>query len=599
MLAVGCAHKEAAQKVDIPVISPPAADHMKENISTSVDSARDAVLDYFVPADGNVEAAEYGLVKVRFRGKSQLKRGMRFSVYREGDPFYHPVTNELIGYAEDFVGRIELSEDADDAGLFSCTAVSGDMRAGDKVRISSSRIKIAFFQDRRANWPVSEAFYIALKDSGRFEIVESYTPDYEAGTLSKIAGDLGAEAALMFSTSVKERKRQLNVKLYWAEDAKVFGEISKEADKEVMVSFAPEEEFIARTFEDTEPWRRYVLPGGQLIAMGDIDDNGISEIVISDGRNIRIYSAGEDIQELWNIQGEGEGDHLSLDVFDVNGNGRSEIFVTSVVNAGDMNTSDGIIAHGKDSYSGGFRVNSFVLEYDPSEGYKRIEENMPYFLRVSGETLLMQSFHGNNIFDGPVYQGEWEDMHYKPAEPLEIPDKVNIYGFTFVDWKNEGQVDLITYNEKGYLNLYDNNGNLKWESDESFGPFVFRFESSTVSATGSTVKWSVRSRLSIVRTERGLEVIAVNREPVLRNVPGLGTYKADIYSLWWDGAVMNKELILKDVAGAVTDQWIQGRELFLLAKGGIYSFIGNLTEGEFSRGSILYYYNFSPLETTP
>jgi hypothetical protein len=599
MLAVGCAHKEAAQKVDIPVISPPAADQTKENISTSVDSARDAVLDYFVPADGNVEAAEYGLVKVRFRGKSQLKRGMRFSVYREGDPFYHPVTNELIGYAEDFVGRIELSEDADDAGLFSCTAVSGDMRAGDKVRISSSRIKIAFFQDRRANWPVSEAFYIALKDSGRFEIVESYTPDYEAGTLSKIAGDLGAEAALMFSTSVKERKRQLNVKLYWAEDAKVFGEISKEADKEVMVSFAPEEEFIARTFEDTEPWRRYVLPGGQLIAMGDIDDNGISEIVISDGRNIRIYSAGEDIQELWNIQGEGEGDHLSLDVFDVNGNGRSEIFVTSVVNAGDMNTSDGIIAHGKDSYSGGFRVNSFVLEYDLSEGYKRIEENMPYFLRVSGETLLMQSFHGNNIFDGPVYQGEWEDMHYKPAEPLEIPDKVNIYGFTFVDWKNEGQVDLITYNEKGYLNLYDNNGNLKWESDESFGPFVFRFESSTVSATGSTVKWSVRSRLSIVRTERGLEVIAVNREPVLRNVPGLGTYKADIYSLWWDGAVMNKELILKDVAGAVTDQWIQGRELFLLAKGGIYSFIGNLTEGEFSRGSILYYYNFSPLETTP
>jgi hypothetical protein len=599
MLSVGCAHKEAAQKVDIPVISPPAADHMKENISTSVDSARDAVLDYFVPADGNVEAAEYGLVKVRFRGKSQLKRGMRFSVYREGDPFYHPVTNELIGYAEDFVGRIELSEDADDAGLFSCTAVSGDMRAGDKVRISSSRIKIAFFQDRRANWPVSEAFYIALKDSGRFEIVESYTPDYEAGTLSKIAGDLGAEAALMFSTSVKERKRQLNVKLYWAEDAKVFGEISKEADKEVMVSFAPEEEFIARTFEDTEPWRRYVLPGGQLIAMGDIDDNGISEIVISDGRNIRIYSAGEDIQELWNIQGEGEGDHLSLDVFDVNGNGRSEIFVTSVVNAGDMNTSDEIISHGKDSYSGGFRVNSFVLEYDPSEGYKRIEENMPYFLRVSGETLLMQSFHGNNIFDGPVYQGEWEDMHYKPAEPLEIPDKVNIYGFTFVDWKNEGQVDLITYNEKGYLNLYDNNGNLKWESDESFGPFVFRFESSTVSATGSTVKWSVRSRLSIVRTERGLEVIAVNREPVLRNVPGLGTYKADIYSLWWDGAVMNKELILKDVAGAVTDQWIQGRELFLLAKGGIYSFIGNLTEGEFSRGSILYYYNFSPLETTP
>jgi hypothetical protein len=72
--------------------------------------ARDLVLSYFIPTDGTVENVTDGLVSVRFESKVNIKKGLRFSIYRKGTPFYHPVTNELLGNTETFIGRIEVKE---------------------------------------------------------------------------------------------------------------------------------------------------------------------------------------------------------------------------------------------------------------------------------------------------------------------------------------------------------------------------------------------------------------------------------------------------------------------------------------------------------
>jgi hypothetical protein len=95
-------------------------------------------------------------------------------------------------------------------------------------------------------------------------------------------------------------------------------------------------------------------------------------------------------------------------------------------------------------------VKSFVLEYDPAEGYKKIKDNMPYFLRVSGKTLLMQKFDTGRIFSGAVYEAEWKDGNYQPKRQLVLPPDVNIYGFTFADWQNNGMYHLVTFDDNGY-----------------------------------------------------------------------------------------------------------------------------------------------------
>ncbi|HBH61285.1 MAG TPA: hypothetical protein DDX85_06000, partial [Nitrospiraceae bacterium] len=551
---------------------------------------KDAVLGYFMPVSADIIHVEDRTVQVRPGGAIHVRKGMRFSVFREGAPFYHPVTNALIGRAEDFVGRIEITGGDTVEGVYPGMIISGDVREGDNARISSSRIKIAFFQDRKADWSVSEAFYGALKDSGRFEFVEAYTPDYSADTVSRLARGLGAEAALIFSTPEKNGKRFINIKLYWAEDAGVAGEIEQAARSDDGIS-PPEEEFIPGVFQETRPWRTFSLPGGLLIAMGDVDGNGSNEFAVSDGRNIRIYSVTEDFRELWNIKTEGEGSHLSLDILDVNNNGRAEIFVTSAVNPGTITTAEGGLS--KDD----MRLNSFILEYDPAEGYKRISENIPYFLRVLGKTLLMQRYSSTRIFGGPVYKAKWDGSQYQPSVPFVLPEGANIYGFAFVDWKNEGHADVMTYDNDGYLCLYNDNRVLKWKSEKSYGPFTFSFESRIRSLANPVLKWSVRGRLAVVKTARGQEIVAVSREQVLSVLPALGTHKAEVYSLWWDGEVMDRKLIMNEIYGSVTDYWIQGRELFLVARAGLSTFLGRLTEGEFSASSILFYYNFGPSDT--
>ncbi len=593
MLISGCALKDAPPINDQESMGYIDNKQASQDIPAGIYRAKDMVLDYFSPLNGIVEDIADGLVRIRIADDGQIKKGMRFSVFREGAPFYHPVTNELIGKAEDLVGRIEVKEVNEADGLHLCSILSGDVQAGDKARISSSRIKLVFFQDRKADWFISEAFHGSLSDSGRFEINDSYAKNYEPDTLSKLARDLGSEAVLIFSTPVREGGRFVNVKLYWAEDAEKIAEIEEIADQGAAGMFTREEEFITKTFQDLKPWRSYVLPGGRLIAMGDVDGNGMDEFVVSDGRDIRIYSLKDELQELWFIEGGGDGKHISLDILDVNKNGRAEIFVTSVVNGNNINSGDSVI------YTDDSSIDSFVIEYDPSVGYKRIQGKMPYFLRVSGRMLLMQKFSRNRVFGGPVSEGEWKDGLYQTGRPLRLPDDANIYGFTYVDWQNNGRADLITFDNNGYLSLYDDSGNLKWKSAGSYGPFPFSFNMKAYSVTSSEVKWDVRGRLISINTGSGQEVVAIKRKPVLSGVPGLGVNAVDVYSLWWDGSVMNEKMVLGEISGSVTDYWIQDTKLYLIAGGGVSAFLGNITEGKLSNISILYYYNLAPLEAEP
>jgi len=111
------------------------------------------------------------------------------------------------------------------------------------------------------------------------------------------------------------------------------------------------------------------------------------------------------------------------------------------------------------------------------------------------------------------------------------------------------------------------------------------------------VKWSVRGRLAVVKTDRGQEIVAVSREPLLSALPKLGAIKAEVYSLWWDGSTMDRKLIMNEIYGSVTDYLVQGRKLFLVARAGLGTFLDRLSSGDFSGSSILFYYNLGPAET--
>ncbi|MBI4847999.1 MAG: VCBS repeat-containing protein [Nitrospirae bacterium] len=563
----------------------PASEAAPQNTEADnpVKSLKETVLAYFSPVSGVVTDVADGVVRIRLDGEVSVNKGMRFSVFRKGRPFYHPITNELIADMEDFTGTVEVKDEKQGEGLYACSIVQGDVKAGDTIRISTSKVKLAFFQDKKSDWKLSEDFYSAIKDSGRFEILESYAPSSSTEDLVKLAKGLGAEVMLLFSTSFKDEKKFITTRLYWTEDAKMFADIEEAAGGAVNM-LAPAEEFLTSSLSNKEPWGSYKLAGGQLIAAGDVDNNGITELVVSDGKNISIYNLKEDLQELWSISGNIPERHLSIDVMDINNNGKAEIFVTSMIEGSAIKTNDVRV---KDD----MRIKSFVLEYDPSSGYKRIKDDIPYFLRVSGRTLLMQKFTPGRIFDGAVYEAEWKDGDYQPKRPLDLPAGINVYGFTYIDWQEKGQKQIMTFDDKGYLMMYDYNGHLMWQSDKSCGAPYLTFESETGSIANPTKKWAVRGRLISVKTGRGQEIITVDRVPVAPNVPGLGTGGGEARSFWWNGSAMEEKVLLSELSGTATDYWIEGKKLFIVAKGNLMTFVRNAVTGELSKGSILYYYH--------
>jgi hypothetical protein len=535
-----------------------------------IEKARDSVMDFFKPVSGVVAGIESGIVKVSFDDKEDVKKGMRLSVFRKGKVFYHPVTKEPVGKTEDLAGRIEVREVDVPEGFHLCRVISGDIKAGDIVRITSSKIKLAFFQERNSDWGLSEDFYESLKDSGRFEILESYTASFKPADLAVAARGLDAEVFLVFSTPVKNRNRALNVKLYWTGDAGMFGDIEGHADPGSGTALSGNEFMSADTI-GPGPQADFKIAKAGLMAIGDVDGSGSLGIVVSDGRNIRIYNLKKDeLHELWHIRGRTGEKHLSLDILDLNNNGISEIFVTSLAT--------------------GNNVSSFVIEYDPS-GYRKIKEGIPYFLRVSGKKLLMQRFNSLKFVSGPVYEGEWKDGDYRTGMPFNLPAGVNIYGFAYIDWRNDGRKHLMTYDDQGHLSLYDESGQLVWKSAETYWISDLTIKRNTYSTVSFNMEWPLRGRLLSIQTERGQELIVLKKIHNISIMPGLGSRGVEVYSLWWNGVSMDEKLMMNEIPGSVMDYRLKGNSLFVLVKSGVASIVKNAAGGEFSKVSVLQYYN--------
>ncbi|MBI4844109.1 MAG: VCBS repeat-containing protein [Nitrospirae bacterium] len=550
---------------------------------------RDKALSFFLPMTGKVESVEAGRVIVRADDNAELQKGARLSLFREGELFYHPVTKEPVGKTEEFIGAVEVTGREGGEGIYACKPVSGEAAAGDIVRFTSSKVKLAFFQEKEADWSLSEAFFSSLKDSGRFEILEKGLPASGRSGLLSVLKESGADAAILLSTPVNENKKFLKAELFWPGDSSPFADISAEASAEYINELTRYEDFMAASLADKEPWNSYELDSGYLFAIGDINGDKLNELVVSDGSVIKIYNMKNEPQEIWSLKGSARERHISLDLLDLNGNGRDEIFVTSVVNE----ESPAFFSRdsGTASVTDTGRASSYVLEFEHSEGYRKISGDLPYFLRASSGTLLMQRFDEKEILSSPVYTGKWNGKSYEADKRLDLPSGVNIYGFAYVDWKNDGNVYLIAVNDGGFLTMYKNNAAV-WQSGETYGKPAISFKKSTNSFIKPDTEWLIRGRLIAVNTDRGQKVIAVRKKAVLSKVPRLGSFSAEVYALSWDNGAMNEELLLQGVTGAVSDYAVDGRKIYLMAKSGIFTMVKNGVKGEFARTSILYYYNF-------
>ncbi|NIS75322.1 MAG: hypothetical protein GTO08_08585, partial [Deltaproteobacteria bacterium] len=268
---------------------------------------------------------------------------------------------------------------------------------------------------------------------------------------SLLAKELGAEVLLLFSTPVRDGTILLHAKLFWSENAVPFAELEEPVPADVVRELVQQERLDSLGEVEQEPWGSYRIEYGELIAMGDVDGDKEQELVVSDGNTIQIYTSTTEPRGLGQFKDDPNRHHLHVDVMDVNRNGRAEIFVTSLVNVAlSADIPDSEMQRKKTNA----RVVSSVFEYDQSAGYRKIQDNIPYAMRIIDGTLLLQKFTRNKTFTGPVVKGGWNDGRYLPGDAIQLPEGLNIYGFTYVDWENSGEKHILSFDDSGQLALF-------------------------------------------------------------------------------------------------------------------------------------------------
>ncbi|MGQ9569971.1 MAG: hypothetical protein ACUVUQ_03825 [Thermodesulfovibrionales bacterium] len=543
---------------------------------------KDETLSYFKPLTGKIMKVEGQKVLVNLGAKDWVKSGMRLTILREGATFMHPVTKRPLGKVESYIGKLEIKEVGSDSSVGFI--LEGEVKEGDKVRITEKQINMLFCQAKDVDWTLADTYFRGLKDTGRFNLIETSLETNDPQEVLKEALRLNADVALFLSSRKVGPDIYLNEKLFWVSDGVKFSEINIRVD----VAYAKElkfgEEFFA--IGKKEVSITIDLPiGARLLTAGDIDGDKIQEILLSTGKDIRIYIPGADLQPALGgiyIKGSKDEEHLWIDTIDLNKNGIDEIIITSMKKRLE---SEDVLREGSDTATLATARSAGVVcsIYELKDGKFVLLYSGNLFMRRIGGELIAQAYSKDEGFSGKVFNVVWQG-EYKSGSPLDLPRGVNIYDFVYFDDPKLGKL-VLAYDEKGYLNLYDDKGMRLWKSKSDTGGFITTFKKSS-SIFVDKGEWAIKDRLFL----KDREVLVVKRFPILDLIKGLGFKRSQIRNLWWNGVSMEEGILIDDIKGSILDYALIGDKIMVMASPMFGVKPENILKGESPLGSRLYIY---------
>jgi len=431
---------------------------------TSVDEIATTISSFFPKVQGEVKSVQGDRLSIGLGAKDGLQNGVTLTLWRDGKEILHPVTHAVIGRAEDEVGTVEVTAVEEK----TCTGVMQkklkDPRQGDKARITPKKIAIALIPLNTDKPEIVQGLAQRLAEFGRFIVLDNEKTAAFLKDRKQRDSSLVKEMGKTFSLDVvaaievfpSEDKFLVTTRVFYADDGRLLDTIvalldlrtKKDALGEVRPFFAPLKEVKTATASAAKE-----MPlDSQLFAAADLEGTGKLQYVLSDGMKVHIYQLEPSgWHEAWAERGvytAGEMQHINLDVADINGNGRPEIFVTCMLRG---------------------KVVSYVIEFKDG-AYTRIAE-VSGFLRVvkvprMGNMLIGQGYDPESFYAGPPMQYGWSDNKYVPGAELTLPKGLTLYGFTYADL-GEGAPMIVALDENDQLVIYSNNVPI-WKSEEKY-----------------------------------------------------------------------------------------------------------------------------------
>ncbi len=296
------------------------------------------------------------------------------------------------------------------------------------------------------------------------------------------------------------------------------------------------------------------------LAAGDVTGDGQKEIVLIDRNSIIIYRPIKDsFQRIGEIKEKAFNNFLTVDVADINHNGKAEIFVSNLPNNSN-------------------RMQSFVIEYD-GKTYHRVADRQPVFFRTlqapDGSKSLITQAHENNIvtsgdnqiFKGEVLQTYWKNGEYVPKEALFLPRGGNVLNFAKGDVIQTSEETTVQYSDSKVLKVFNSSGKEEWSAEDSFGSQATYLELPDSQDMKQLNRIYLPTRIFTVDVNRDgkLDIMAINNQESLGSVSRLKIFKnGRLICLSWDGLnfqeIWQTDTVRKFISDfAVTDLMGQGQ----------------------------------------
>lgn len=563
---------------------------------SSVEELALSLSSYFPKVQGEVKSVQGDRLTLSLAKKDGLIPGMVLTLWRDGRDILHPVTKAVIGHAEDEVATIEVVSVGDASSSATIKKKLKDPKQGDRARITPRKINMALVPIRSEYPDIVKSLGERLNEFGRFNVLDQAKVDAfvrnskTMGTIvvRELGQAFGLDAVISLGFYPSEGKLMATARIFYSDDASQLDTVvamldlkntRKEPVAEVKPFFTPMKEEKIVTSE---------LPAlAKFFTAGDFDGDGKLEYAFSDGERIHVYrNEPSGWREVWTetlaggdkgavvMEWQGQStvtqsaltlQHINLDSADINGNGRPEIFVTSLVNG---------------------KITSSVTEFQDGT-YRRTAE-VPGFLRTvsypgKGTVLFGQGYDPVLFYEGPVKQYVWSNGKYLAGEALPLPKGMPLYGWTYANL-GESSPLLVVLDDDDHLLIYSQDS-LVWKSAEPY-PAVENFVYRPATGIGAVLhKQSDMDKGQRMRLRSKVLAADVNsdgKDEILlpKNLTGAfigGFSSAELLGFGWTGQRLDPVWSVKDIAGPVIDfRYIQdgsGRRVSALVrtKGGLFS----------------------------
>ncbi len=312
-------------------------------------------------------------------------------------------------------------------------------------------------------------------------------------------------------------------------------------------------------------WRSQDFPGGIVgMDIGDLDGDGRTEMVMVTQNKIMVYrKEGAGLRSLATFNGLSTDRYLWVSVFDINRDGKVEIFVTNLRTGTGARPTPSEIQQNQPDYGREF-LSSFVLSMAGSK-LEVVCDRLPYFLNTvefpkRGKVLLGQQ-KGDSTRG--AFQPEINEMQLRgdslaPLVQVHLPSRCNVFNFAKADIKKDGSEETILIDSSNNLLILNSAGDQMWRSDRKFACTTNAFEAKVNDLRFNDIDYySIPSPVLITDLNHDdiPEIVANRTLDIMASflAQGLKFYdRSEIVSLSWDQLGLVENWKTREINGMVT-----------------------------------------------